>query len=114
MARHQPSGRAGGGFQSGNIPKNSPGARHGGRDVKMGGEMCLEWFQTQFGSAQMGNPGLYLRSAKTPVGWGACPLFQHAISPNRETTQFEAERGWGKTLVAGFARVQPLNRRHGA
>jgi len=29
------------------MPENSPGARHGGRDVKMGSEIRLERFQAQ-------------------------------------------------------------------
>lgn len=41
---------------------NTPGARYGeGRDVKMGSQMCLERFQAQSGSTQMGNPGYMLR-----------------------------------------------------
>ena len=29
----------------------------GGRDVKIGSELCLERFQAQLSSTQMGNPG---------------------------------------------------------
>ena len=42
----------------------------GGRNVKIGSELCLERFQAQRGSTQMGNPGLdqVLGCFKNPNG----------------------------------------------
>jgi hypothetical protein len=36
------------------MPEGSPGARRGGRDVKIGSEIGLERFQAQLSSTQMG------------------------------------------------------------